>query len=132
MGKQNATYRGIELPGGVEVVVIRGQTAARHDQCQLAVGQQICVRFLQLPCLIGGQHTQGCADLHAHRPDLPHHRQDAFEPAFASGEIAPRSAHAEARAAVLLGLPRRLEHRFDVNETLRLCRSRVTRRLRAV
>lgn len=80
---------GIKLAAGVEVVVIRRQA-----------------RLLQFLGLLGVDHAQGDADLHAHGADSLDHLCDVLEAVLPTFHVPPCSAHAEPGATVLLGCAR--------------------------
>jgi len=87
---------GVELARGVEVVVVRGQAG-----------------LLELAGLLLVDHAQRDADLHAHGAHAGDHLLDVLEGGLAAAHVAPGGAHAEARAAVLLGDAGGGEHVLD-------------------
>mmetsp|Transcript_34794 Transcript_34794/g.88138 ORF Transcript_34794/g.88138 Transcript_34794/m.88138 type:complete len:329 (+) Transcript_34794:387-1373(+) len=94
----------VELGRGVQVVVVRGEP-----------------RVAQLARLLGRQHAQRGAHLHAQPADAAHHLQHALPLARANLRgAAPRGAHAEARAARLARAQRGLVHLLQVHQLLRL------------
>jgi hypothetical protein len=79
----------VKFAGRVEVVVVGRQAG-----------------FLELPSLLGVQHAEGGADLHAHAPDLLDHFEDALEAGLAAVKVPPCCAHAEPGGSSGLGLAR--------------------------
>lgn len=106
---------GVVLPRGIDVVIIRRKS-----------------RLLQLLGLVEIDHAQRDADLHAHAAHAVDHGLDVLEVRLAAAHVAPRGAHAEPRAAVVLRDARGLEHRVHGDHLGGLEPRVVPRRLRAV
>ncbi len=86
----------IELPRGVDIVVIRRQPG-----------------LLELLGLAAVYHAQRNAHLHAHAAHALDHRLDVFEIGLSAPHVAPCSAHAEARTAIVFCDFRGREHAVD-------------------
>jgi len=60
------------------------------------------IRLLQLLRLGRRQHAQGGAHFHVHFAYFTDHFEDALKAALPTRQVSPRSAHAEAGAAIFL------------------------------
>jgi hypothetical protein len=120
---------------GLEAVI----EGARGDDLVVVLARGVDVvvvgreaRLLELVGLLAVQHAGGDAGLHAERAHAAHHLEHLVELAAVLLGAAPRGAHAEARRAELLGLPRLLEHGVHAQQRLGLEARLVPRALRAV
>lgn len=129
------THRRIKLPRRIQVVIICGQPSTGQISIKSpkwAKTKQSIVRLFKLPRLLRRQHPKRRAHLHPHRAYLAHHVKDTLKPTLPSRKVAPRRAHAEARAPVFFSLSSGGEHGLELDELLCFCCSLVARGLRTV
>src|SRR5690606_5428717 len=88
-------------------------------------------RFLQTTRLLWWQHAPRAAYFHAHGIDTLDHLNDFVEVAVVTN-FAPRSAHAETRAACLLRFTGFGKHLLNVKQTMHFDVRMIARSLRTV
>ena len=87
---------GVEFTGGVEVVVVCGQTG-----------------ILQFLGLVLVDHAESDTDLHVHLADAGDHLLDVLQTGLAAAHVSPGGTHAEPGAAVGFGIASLGEHVVD-------------------
>lgn len=125
----------LHIVDGSKTLIVR----ARGDDARVVLARSIYVvvvgsepGILELACLLSIDHAEGDAGLHAESTHALDHLGDVLEVGLPAAHVAPGSAHAEARAAVLLCYAGCLEHRVDVDHLGGLEPRAVARRLGAV